>query len=159
MKLLHPFFLVFLACLLLQGCLKTYNHQGYVFDQEVMGVVRKGEDRRKIEQYIGTPSVRSYFAKNIVYYIGGEESRFAFFKPRLKSRKVLILTYSPADKLESFEELSLEDMKRVLYETDSTKTYGDDNSIVQQFLGNIGRFKMDTGSQSSPGSGNGMPGG
>lgn len=158
MKLTYSLITLLILSFSLQGCIKTYNHRGYAFDEDTMKTVKKGNDRWRIEKVLGTPSIRSYFQPNTVYYIGGDRSSSAFFKPKVTDQKVLVLNYNTEGKLESFQELFMADLHNVAFDHDSTRTFGDDNSFIQQFLGNIGRFKMDTGQPTGSNTGGGVSG-
>lgn len=73
------------------------------------------------------------------YYISFTKERFAFFKPEITDRHIVVVNFQN-DVYQNYAEYSLEDGQDIKILSDETPTYGRELSIIQQILSNVGRF-------------------
>jgi outer membrane protein assembly factor BamE (lipoprotein component of BamABCDE complex) len=74
-----------------------------------------------------------------LYYIAFTKERFAFFKPEVTDRQIIVLHFKN-DAYQDYAEYSLKDGKNIDIVSDKTPTYGKEMSVIQQILSNVGRF-------------------
>ena len=98
---------------------------------------------------LGTPSTVATFEREIWFYIGGRVKSQSFFDPEVLERKVLTIQFDKrgvVKEVNNFDATKIEKIELVQRET-STK--GKELTLLQQLIGNIGRF----GTQDDDGTG------
>ncbi len=83
-----------------------------------------------------------------LYYIAFTKERFAFFKPEVTDRQIIVLHFKN-DAYQDYAEYSLKDGKDIDITSDKTPTYGKEMSVIQQILSNVGRFNNVPGQRGS----------
>lgn len=134
-----------LVCVsLLISCTPTKMVRGnYVDDSDLQTLGATGEKRgltiSDVASVLGSPTTVSAFNNNIWYYIGQHTEQTGVFDQEVIDEKIIIV---------EFEENG--DVKRIVksqgeridipYSRDETPTYGNEVTVLQNLLGNIGRF-------------------
>ena len=90
---------------------------------------------------LGSPSSVSVLDGQDWYYIGSRFRTFAFFGPEVLERQVVAITFDPNGVVQSLDALGAENGREVRLVERETRTRGNDLTIVQQLLGNVGRFE------------------
>ena len=68
--------------------------RGNMPDMEELTEVTPGsDDREDVLNLLGTPSTLSTFEENKWYYIGQKVEQFAFFRPEVLDRRVLVVSF------------------------------------------------------------------
>ncbi len=96
--------------------------------------------RIDIASLLGSPSTVSTFQDSKWYYIGQKTTQFAFFEPEILERKVLVISFDDAGYVADTRTYGIEDGKIIDPVERITPTEGRELSIIQQLLGNLGRF-------------------
>ena len=139
-------FAAVIAVLALTGCEEHIEVRGNVPHAEDIAKIKKGFHRKSdIENMLGTPSAVATFEKETWYYIGGRVKMVSFFRPEVLARKVVIVKFNKAglvDQVEAKDAPKDNDIKLVDRET---PTKGKDLTIIQQLIGNVGRFSVEEG--------------
>ncbi len=135
---------------LFTGCAETIHTRGNLPDPKVVAAIEPGEHTRaQITQMLGTPSTVATFEREIWFYIGGRVKSQSFFDPEVLERKVLTIQFDKrgvVKEVNNFDATKIEKIELVQRET-STK--GKELTLLQQLIGNIGRF----GTQDDDGTG------
>lgn len=145
---------VAVLALALAACTGRVDTRGNLADPEVVSQITPGESTRgTVEDLLGSPTTVATFNDQTWYYIGQKTERFAFFKPEVLEQQVVAIHFDPTGIVEGVKIYGPEDAREVALVERTTQTAGRDLSILQQLLGNIGRFSSEGG----PGAG--VPGG
>ncbi|WP_033406667.1 outer membrane protein assembly factor BamE [Kiloniella laminariae] len=127
--------------LLLGACESSVSVRGNFPDPEEVGSLEKGvHTRRDVADKLGSPSTLSTFQDQVWYYIGEKVEKTAFYDPVVLDRTVLIVKFSSDGVLEESRAYALEDGRVIDPVTRETPTEGQDITIIQQLLGNLGKF-------------------
>lgn len=130
-----------LAVLGTTACEERISVRGNIPHANDIAKIKKGFHKKgDIENLLGTPSAVSTFQKETWYYIGGRVKTVSFFKPEFFDRKVVVVRFDDkglVDAIESKDVPSDEDIELVARET---PTKGRELTIIQQLIGNVGRF-------------------
>jgi len=141
---------VLLAPLALGACSKTIDQRGF---SPTPGSVEKVEigvqSRDDIVRLIGSPSAVSTFNPNVWYYIAQKQESFAFFRPKIVDQQVMQLTFNDDGRLQGIKKYDQADGENITMVSRITPTAGKELTILEQILGNVGRFS--TPQQSNPG--------
>ncbi len=125
----------------LAGCAVTEIRRGHLLPEDVAAELSATNvSQQRVVELLGTPSTISAFDRNRWYYIGEVQQYEAFFKPDVVARDVLILDFDQAQQLQHVATLSEKDGKELTLVSRETPTEGNKITIMEQLLGNLGRF-------------------
>jgi len=129
------------ALLLLPACQGSVAVRGNMPDLDELAAVTPGSDSREdVLNLLGTPSTLSTFKQNKWYYIGQKVEQYAFFKPEVIDRQILVVSFDDNGIVDQTELLSLDDAFTVDPVSRETPTEGVDFTLMQQLFGNFGRL-------------------
>jgi outer membrane protein assembly factor BamE (lipoprotein component of BamABCDE complex) len=130
-----------MASLALAGCDTIVDHRGF---SPTPGSVEKLEvgtqSREDVIRLIGAPSAVATFNPNTWYYITQQQETFAFFKPEITEQHILQLTFNDAGRLTTLKNYDLKDGRDITMVARVTPTAGKGLTILEQLLGNVGKF-------------------
>ncbi len=140
-RLVYFFCALVLPVLAVTGCIKTTEERGYVNKFTKWADVQKGVSTREdVTRLMGSPSTQSTYGKETWYYISTTAESVAFASPTLVDQNVLYVTFSDAGVVETTGKYSINDARDIAFAKDQTTTEGNDFTVTQQLLGNLGRF-------------------
>jgi len=97
--------------------------------------------KREVAAILGSPSTTSLFdGGETWFYIGNTTSQWAFNRPEEVERKVLVIRFDDAGTMTALEELDKDDGTDIALVERKTPTAGNELTLMEQLLGNIGRF-------------------
>lgn len=131
-----------LSVTLFSACVKNENiTSGYKFKYSKLQDLKVGKTRKAVVQRkLGTPSMTSDFGNDIWYYMSSEYERVAFFKPKVLRQEIVAIEFNKDQTIKKINEYSKDDIKEISVRSEITETEGHDLSILEQLLGNVGRF-------------------
>ena len=125
----------------LAGCEETIHLRGNVPDPAIVSTIKPGAHRKAdITRMLGSPSTIATFEKEIWYYIGGKVKTVSFFEPELLERKVLTVHFDKKGIVTGLNEKDASKHQKVLLVGRETPTRGKELTVLQQLIGNVGRF-------------------
>lgn len=149
---------IIIAALVLSSCEKDVENRGYVtkfsdFKQIVTGQTTKDD----IQSLLGSPTTKSVYGKEQWIYAGIEETKETFYEPKIKNYEAYIVTFDDTGIVEKVEKKGKESLANIKVSNDKTQTGGSELTVMQQLLGNLGKFNP-MGNKGVRGGG-AMPGG
>lgn len=154
MKIRHPAFLtVFALCsALMAGCAKDIDARGNLPPPEALAQLSVGEQTRQdVRGLLGTPATTAVFDDETWYYISAHTTQYAFYPNHELDRTVYAVSFDERGILKDVRKLGLEDGENVNIAGRETPTKGREFSLIEQLIGNLGRFS------GTPGGGPGGP--
>jgi outer membrane protein assembly factor BamE (lipoprotein component of BamABCDE complex) len=134
----------FAAIWLLAGCTGEVNtHGDMIQDDRLARIIPLQHSQRDVLAILGSPSTLSVLDGEAWYYIGDRRESVAFFKPELLERETVVVSFNDSGFVTSVEKLTVDEENRIEVVERETPTHGSDLTMVEQFLGNIGRFNTD----------------
>src|SRR5690554_4585261 len=125
----------------LSACQPRIDIRGNLPDPELVAKLQPGiHDRDQVARLLGTPSTVGTFDDRTWYYISKRTKSVAFFRPELVDQQVLAVEFDSAGVLKEVKLYGKDDGREVELVERETPTHGRDISVLQQFLGNLGRF-------------------
>ena len=136
------------------ACQPTIDHRGYQARSGDLAKVQMGMPKAEVEALLGSPSTTASVALqgDSYYYISSRVEQTAFLDPKETERQVFAVRFDVNDQVVSFASYGMEDGQVVDVNSRRTPTKGKELTIVQQLLGNVGRFKGPGRTSSSQGS-------
>jgi len=123
------------------ACAVTETRRGHLLPEGVAAELSAlNMSRQRVVELLGTPSTVSAFDRNRWYYIAEVQQHQAFFKHDVVAREVLILDFDRNLLLAHVATLSEKDGKEITLVSRETPTEGNKITILEQLLGNLGRF-------------------
>jgi outer membrane protein assembly factor BamE (lipoprotein component of BamABCDE complex) len=146
-----PILLVFV--LGASGCAPRVHNQGHEVDPERLAQVEPGKTNRdQVLEILGSPSNNSTFGPEIWYYVSQQVHSTLFFRPEVNDRKVVAVEFDAEGVVTAVNTIGLADGRKVQPVERVTPTSGHEMTVLEQVLGNFGRFsRKPTGPQ--PGAG------
>lgn len=92
-----------------------------------------------VMRILGTPSSTAIFDDTVWYYVGMRTEQSAFLDPEVKEKRVVALYFNEEGILQNVSEIDHEGYDVPLTDR-KTPTTGQNITVLQQLLGNIGKF-------------------
>ena len=125
----------------LGACAQDIRVRGNIPDIEVVSKINPGiHSRIDIQSLLGSPSTVSTFQDSKWYYIGQKSTQFAFFEPEVLERTVLVVSFDTSGLVETTRTYDLADSQTIDPVDRVTPTEGREMSVLQQLLGNLGKY-------------------
>ncbi len=128
------------SCLAITACTPSVAKRGNILEEYQIGEIAPGvHTRSDVLRLLGSPTTQSTFDENIWYYIGQTTEKHGVFDPEVVDEKIVVVTFDEEGTVEYISKVDGEKFA-VPISSDSTPTHGNELTIMQQLLGNIGRF-------------------
>lgn len=140
--------IVTLAAALLTGCAKDIDARGNLPPPEALAQLSVGEQTRQdVRGLLGTPATTAVFDDETWYYISAHTTQYAFYPNHELDRTVYAVSFDDRGILKDIRKLGIEDGKNVNIASRETPTKGREFSLIEQLIGNLGRFSGNTPQQ------------
>jgi outer membrane protein assembly factor BamE (lipoprotein component of BamABCDE complex) len=145
--------------LALAGCEQLLDLRGFA---PTPGSVEKleigAQSREDVVRLIGSPSSVATFNPNVWYYISQKQETWAFMKPVMVEQNVMQLNFNDSGRLTAIKRYELTDSRDIEMVSRITPTAGKELTILEQIMGNVGRFSgpRQEGSPGAPTTGGGI---
>jgi len=127
--------------LLLGACSTTVETHGHRLDEERVAQIRPGASSRgDVASLLGSPSTLASFDSRTWYYVGRRVEEQNFFDRDLAAQDVVRVRFDETGTVAAVDRFALADARAVDPADDETPTGGNELNVVEQFIGNIGRF-------------------
>jgi outer membrane protein assembly factor BamE (lipoprotein component of BamABCDE complex) len=137
MKRILACILAFSAC----ACSPNVDTRGHIIDPEWKAQIRPGESTHEdVLAIMGSPSTTSSFGDETWYYIAMTRESHAFFKPKIAQGDVVRVSFEVNGVVKTVEFFDETTMRNVSFAKRETPTEGHQMTVLEQMLGNIGRF-------------------
>lgn len=140
------------------ACATRVDTHGNLPDPDRMAQVKPGKTQAEVQQLIGSPSSIAAFDRKTWYYISQRNETFAIFKPEVDARHVVVIRFDDKGVVEAVDNLGLEEAKNIKPVERVTPTAGNELTVIEQMLGNFGRFNKKGSGMPSTVGGPGGPG-
>jgi outer membrane protein assembly factor BamE (lipoprotein component of BamABCDE complex) len=141
----HRLALGIAAALLLQSvaaCVPAVRDQrGYIVNERTVAAIAPSRDTRDtVLVALGTPTAIGTFHVNSWYYIGAQTETVAYRAPEVLGQQVVAILFTDDGVVEDVQRYTLADAMRVSPTARETPTRGREMGLMEQLIGNIGRF-------------------
>jgi outer membrane protein assembly factor BamE (lipoprotein component of BamABCDE complex) len=126
---------------ILAGCDTIVDQRGFAPTPGSLEKLEIGaQSREDVVRLIGSPSTVATFNPNVWYYISQKQETWAFMKPSMVDQNVMQLNFNEAGRLQTIKKYDLTDGKDIAMVSRITPTAGKEMTILEQIMGNVGRF-------------------
>ena len=131
------------------GCAPRSANRGNIPAPSQLEKLQVGKHSKEyVRSLLGTPSTVGTFDKEVWYYIGRRTERWAFLEESVVQQQVVAVYFDPAGKIEHIQKYDESDSRDVELVDGKTPTSGRELGVLEQIIGNLGRFNR-PGSSSS----------
>ncbi|MGH1398294.1 MAG: outer membrane protein assembly factor BamE [Alphaproteobacteria bacterium] len=142
--------------LTLAACSPTIAQRGNMLEDYQLSQVKAGESSRTdVLKNLGSPTTKSTFDSNVWYYIGQETEKRGILDPEVTKERIILAAFNDEGILEALREVD-RDRINIPYERTKTPTHGNERTIAQEFLGNLGKFNPNQQASSATTGGSGF---
>lgn len=128
----------------LGACAPSLETHGHRLDPTTLSQVTPGvTSRQEVARLLGSPSSLATFGDDSWYYISQKTETRSFYQSQVEAQDVVRIDFDEAGVVREVKQHGLEMAQAVDPSEERTRTLGNELTIVQQFLGNLGRFNTE----------------
>lgn len=129
-----------LILLTLTACASTDATRGnYLFEEDIQAIRPNSSTQYDVTNLLGTPTAKAVFDENTWYYVGLKTEKKSFFDEKVVDRQTVKITFDDTNTVTSVEQVA-GDALDVPLASRVTPTSGNEVTVLQQILGNVGKF-------------------
>ena len=129
-----------LAALGLAACAAQICTHGYRLDETALAQLEPGQTTQDgVLQLLGSPSSIATFDDRVWYYVSQRTEGMSFYQEKVVDQKVVAITFDDQGAVSHVDRHDLNGARDILVDRE-TPTSGNELSMLEQFIGNIGRF-------------------
>lgn len=124
----------------ISACTPTQTTRGNtVEDYRLAEVVPGVSTKSNVLQSLGSPTTQAPFDDNVWYYISQKTEKRGFMDPKIVDEKIVVVAFDEDGVVQIAQQVDADrlDVPRVRRKT---PTGGNEVTVLQQLLGNVGRF-------------------
>jgi outer membrane protein assembly factor BamE (lipoprotein component of BamABCDE complex) len=138
--------------LLLAACTPIEAQRGQLVTEDQIAQLKIGTTAKpEVTALLGTPSTVDAFDDKQWYYIGEDTKQIGIHPPVPTVRRVLALRFDDSGTLVEEKLLGKNDAQQIAMAPGDTPVVATQRTIVQQLIGNVGRFNNDANNDSKKG--------
>ncbi len=123
------------------GCSPTVINHGHRLDAARLEAIRPGiTSREEVRRLLGSPSTKGTLEEDVWYYVTQRKERANFYNEKLVEQEVVAIRFDARGLVRSVERNGLESARAVEPVADKTPTRGNELTLLEQVVSNIGRF-------------------
>ena len=133
--------LVAFFALSLTGCETKVIQHGLVPNNDELALIKPGLHKRSdVRVILGPPSTIAQFEPRSWYYVGSQVQKEPFAKSSLLARKIVEVRFNSEGYVTTVKSFDSTNEKKIKPAERITATGGKQLTIIQQLIGNAGRF-------------------
>ena len=122
------------------GCTPVVSQHGNMVQNYQVEQVEAGKSTRSdVLRILGSPTTQSTFNPDVWYYIGQETEKYGILDQEITEERILVVMFDKDGVVETIAPYEGE-RQDIPYARGKTPTHGNELTIMQQLLGNLGRF-------------------
>ncbi len=136
------------------ACTPTVNMRGSMIDDYKLAQVQKGLDTRTdVLRKMGSPTTIAPFDDSVWYYLEQKTEKRGILDDQVVEERVVVVMFDANGVVEQINDVDNQ-RNPVPYVARATPTSGNEVTVMQQMLGNLGKFNK----EGAPSGGVGAPG-
>lgn len=134
--------------LIITGCQSIDVRGQFVSDSAIEQINIKKPNKEELINMIGTPTYVPDYSAGTWYYIQRSLARRAWFDPKVVKQRIVKITFATNKRVAEAVLLKDSQNEAIVANSAFTKTHGTEQSGIQKFVKNIGRFNQTTSGSS-----------
>jgi outer membrane protein assembly factor BamE (lipoprotein component of BamABCDE complex) len=134
------------CCLAVSACVSQEEKRGYAIEFARLEEVKAGQSTKEdVQAALGSPSTRATYGQETWYYVNQQMKVAALSKPELVGEETIVVKFREDGVVDSVVRNKGEDRKDIAIAKDKTITEGNSMTVMEQLLGNLGKFNSPQG--------------
>jgi outer membrane protein assembly factor BamE (lipoprotein component of BamABCDE complex) len=134
------------------GCTPSVTNHGHRLDPASLAQVTPGvTSREEVARLLGSPSTVGTFDRESWFYVSQRSEQLSFYQSDVTQQDVVRIDFDANGIVTDVHRHGLEQAQAVTPDPNKTRTLGNELTVVQQFIGNIGRFNSSPEMMGRPG--------
>jgi outer membrane protein assembly factor BamE (lipoprotein component of BamABCDE complex) len=130
-----------LAALSIASCTSSVSTHGHRLDAAALAQIEPGQSSQgDVIQLLGSPSSLATFDDRTWYYVSQRTERHSFYYNTVVAQDVVAIVFDDQGTVSRIDRHDLNGAREIDMVDRETPTSGNEMSVLEQFLGNIGRF-------------------
>ncbi|HEX9558543.1 MAG TPA: outer membrane protein assembly factor BamE [Reyranella sp.] len=130
-----------LAVVMLAACDNIADLRGFAPTPGTVDKLEVGtQSREDIQRLIGSPSSVATFNPNVWYYISEKQEYWGPSRPWISEQSVIQITFNETGRVQNIKYFDLKDAQNITMVARITPTSGKELTVLEQILGNVGKF-------------------
>jgi outer membrane protein assembly factor BamE (lipoprotein component of BamABCDE complex) len=130
-----------IVALSLAACTSSISTHGHRLDAAALAQIEPGQSAEgDVVQLLGSPSSLATFDDRTWYYVSQRTERHSFYHTTVVAQDVVAIEFDEQGTVSRIDRHDLNGAREVDLVDRETPTSGNEMSVLEQFLGNIGRF-------------------
>ena len=130
-----------LAALSLASCASSISTHGHRLDAAALAQIEPGQSAQgDVIQLLGSPSSLATFDDRTWYYVSQRTERHSFYHTTIVAQDVVAIEFDEQGMVSRVDRHDLNGAREIDVVDRETPTSGNEMSVLEQFLGNLGRF-------------------
>jgi outer membrane protein assembly factor BamE (lipoprotein component of BamABCDE complex) len=146
-----------LALLALAACTNPVDQRGNLPEADKLAQIKPGStDKATVTQLLGSPSTVGMFDPNTWLYISQKTRVVALREPEVLDQQVVAIAFDDQGIVRNVVHRTMADGEAIVPNPDATPAPGREFTLLEQLIGNFGRFsatKKSEGGSNTPGGG------
>lgn len=136
-------FWIIASLLALVACSPTIATHGHRIDDAALARIEPGRTSRdQVVALLGSPSSWSTFDETSWYYVSQRTERRSFYEADVVDQQVVTINFDDSGLVREIDRVDLADARSIDPVDRKTPTEGNELSVLEQFIGNVGRFNL-----------------
>ena len=132
-----------LSVSVLGGCTPTHHVRGNMLQDYQIAEITPGKDTRSdVLRKFGSPTTKATFDESIWYYLGQETEKRGILDPEVVEERIVVVFFDDEGVVQDVKDVDNERVD-LPYVRRKTETSGNEITVMQQFLGNLGKFNKE----------------
>lgn len=145
-------FLIFGLAALIAGCSPTVASRGNILDPDKLAEVKASTSTREdVATILGTPTTVSPFDDKVWYYVGRQTEQYSFLDPEVINQQAIEVRFDDKGVVTTVTSLDLSQAEEVDPVSRTTPTYGRNDTLLRQLLGDVAHPTVPGARTSNPG--------
>ena len=141
-------FLLSVGLCLLTSCSVAIEEHGKRIGKDLLDKIVPGSTQKEqVLSILGAPSTENDFGNKAWFYIASNNRQTALLGDKLVSRSIIKIIFNDKNTVTKITTLTEKDQNTVEHNQEKTPTAGQEIGILQQLLGNVGRFNSNSQSK------------
>jgi outer membrane protein assembly factor BamE (lipoprotein component of BamABCDE complex) len=126
--------------LLLSACTTIEEKRGAELRDMKTSQITPTSTKADVLSLLGSPSTRSSYGTDVWYYVHSTKQRNLIGDDGIVNQQILAITFDTNSVVSNVEVFDQDDAKQFAFSGDRTPTAGNELGVLEQILGNVGKF-------------------
>lgn len=141
--MLRIFVFLLLSIISLSGCQSISNHGEYIDDSRIKAIEKNHISKEQVLDLLGEPTIVPDYTPDTWYYVSRKVQDKVWSRPGIRKQRIVKINFK-GNNVETIEINDKKPKSNINIERDFTEAKGTEETAIQTFVKNFGRFNKTT---------------